>query len=202
MHSTCGCREHFLFCVSKDMRMTRLSIVEQSVKPKSSWRQYEGVLLNVDLNSIRRKQGSFTAKTANRREDYEHISFDFLGYTFQPREARGRNRKRFTNFLPAISNKAAKGNRQTIRKWWTDLTGNARWLEDLAKLIGPVVRGWLNYYGRYDRSECINVLQHVNEALAEWVRRKYKSSSTEKLLRHTGLEGSLSAIRTSCICGR
>lgn len=113
-------------------------------------------------------------KDSNRREEYEHISFDFLGYTFQPREARGRNGKRFTNFLPAISNKAAKGIRQTIRKWWTDLTGNARWLEDLAKLIDPVVRGWLNYYGRYYRSECINVLQHVNEALAQWVRRKYK----------------------------
>lgn len=55
-------------------------------------------------------------KDSNRREDYEHISFDFLGYTFQPREARGRNGKRFTNFLPAISNKAAKGIRQTIRK--------------------------------------------------------------------------------------
>lgn len=76
-------------------------------------------------------------KDSNRREDYEHISFDFLGYTFQPREARGRNGKRFTNFLPGISNKAAKGIRQTIRKWRTDLTGNARWLEDLAKLIDP-----------------------------------------------------------------
>ncbi|WP_353026839.1 group II intron maturase-specific domain-containing protein [Mesorhizobium sp. M0991] len=113
-------------------------------------------------------------KDSNRREDYEHISFDFLGYTFQPREARGRNGKRFTNFLPAISNKAAKGIRQTIRKWRTDLTGNAQWLEDLAKLIDPVVRGWLNYYGRYYRSECVNVLQHVNEVLAQWVRRKYK----------------------------
>ncbi|MER9001901.1 hypothetical protein NKH58_29690 [Mesorhizobium australicum] len=130
-------------------------------------------MLNVVLNSIRRKQEWFTAKTAivGKRK---HISFDFVVYTFQPRVARGRNGKRFTNFLPAISNKAAKGIRHTIRKWWTDLSGNARWLEGLAKLIDPVVRGWLNYYGRYYRSECINVLQHVDEALAQRVRRKYK----------------------------
>lgn len=41
-------------------------------------------------------------KDSNRRKDYEHVSFDFLGYTFQPREARGRNGKRFTNFMPAV----------------------------------------------------------------------------------------------------
>ncbi|WP_292520767.1 reverse transcriptase domain-containing protein [Mesorhizobium sp.] len=113
-------------------------------------------------------------KDSNRREEYEHVSFDFLGYTFQPREARGRNGKRFTNFMPAISNKAAKGIRHIIRGWRTVLTGNAQWLKDLARLIDPVVRGWMNYYGRYYRSECVKVLHHVNEALARWVRRKYK----------------------------
>ncbi|RWK66563.1 group II intron maturase-specific domain-containing protein [Mesorhizobium sp.] len=49
--------------------------------------------------------------------------------------------------MPAISNKAAKGIRQTIRGWRTVLTGNAHWLKDLARLIDPVVRGWMNYYG-------------------------------------------------------
>ena len=37
-----------------------------------------------------------------------------------------------------------------------------------------VVRGRLNYYGRYYRSACVLVLRHLNEALAAWVRRKYK----------------------------
>ncbi|MET4262500.1 hypothetical protein ABIC09_007478 [Bradyrhizobium sp. S3.12.5] len=39
----------------------------------------------------------------------EHISFDFLGYTFQPRSARDRKGEKFLNFLLAISSKAANG---------------------------------------------------------------------------------------------
>lgn len=41
-------------------------------------------------------------------------------------------------------------------------------------LVNPYVQGWLNYYGRYYRSECILVLRYLNVALASWVRRKFK----------------------------
>lgn len=78
------------------------------------------------------------------------------------------------SFLPAISAKAAKGIRQTVRAWRMGSTRNNQRLEDLAKLIDPAVRGWMNYYGRYYPHECIAVLQHINEALARWVRWKYK----------------------------
>ena len=113
-------------------------------------------------------------KDNKRRKEYENISFDFLGYTFQPRGARDRKGKKFLNFLPAISNKAAKGIRQTIRLWRLGSTRNHWSLAGLAKLIDPVVRGWLNYYGRFYRTECVHVLRHVNDALAGWARRKYK----------------------------
>ena len=45
--------------------------------------------------------------------------------------------------------------------------------EDLARLANPVVRGWLNYYGRFYRSRCVQVLRHFNEALGKWAQRKY-----------------------------
>ncbi len=32
----------------------------------------------------------------------------------------------------------------------------------------------MNYYGRYYRTQCVLTLQHLNEALAAWVRRKHK----------------------------
>ena len=41
-------------------------------------------------------------KDTHRRRDYEHTSFDFLGYTFRGRLAKGR-RGFFMNFLPAMS---------------------------------------------------------------------------------------------------
>lgn len=113
-------------------------------------------------------------KDDDRPGNSEHIKFDFLGYTFQPRRARNRRGKLFVSFLPAISTKAAKAIRRTIRSWRMASTRNNQRLEDLAKLTNPVVRGWMNYYGRFYRSKCVQVLRHLNVALAAWVRRKYK----------------------------
>jgi RNA-directed DNA polymerase len=113
-------------------------------------------------------------KDDDRRGMYESIKFDFLGYSFHPRRAKNRWGKFFVNFLPAISAKAAKRIRQTIRDWRMASTRNNQRLEDLARFTNPVVRGWLNYYGRFYRSKCIQVLRHFNEALGQWVRWKFK----------------------------
>jgi group II intron reverse transcriptase/maturase len=113
-------------------------------------------------------------KDDDRPGDYKHIKFDFLGYTFQPRRAKNRWGKFFVSFLPAISTKAAKAIRKTIREWRMGATRNNQRLEDLARFVNPVVRGWLHYYGRYYRSKCVRVLRHLNVALAVWARRKYK----------------------------
>jgi len=113
-------------------------------------------------------------KKDGRPGGFEHVTFDFLGYTFQPRRAKNRWGEYFVSFLPAISTKAAKAVRKTIREWRMASTRNNQRLEDLARLTNPVVRGWMNYYGRYYRSKCVQVLCHLNQALAAWVRRKHK----------------------------
>jgi len=77
------------------------------------------------------------------------------------------------SFLPAISTKSAKAIRATIRQWRLASTRNNQSLEDLARLVNPSVRGWTNYYGKFYRSKCVQVLRYLNEALAAWVRRKY-----------------------------
>src|SRR5215207_839488 len=107
-----------------------------------------------------------------RPGEYEHVAFDFLGYTFQPRRAKNRWGRYFVSFLPAISTKAATAIRQTIRNWRMASTRNNQRLEDLARLANPVVRGWLNYYGRFYRSRCVQVLRSFNEALGKWAQRK------------------------------
>ncbi len=97
-------------------------------------------------------------------------------------KGRSKGTKNFaTIFMTAMSqsvtineNKAAKGIRQTVRAWRIASIRNNQRLEDLAKLIDPEVRGWMNYYGRYYRTKCIAVLHHINAALARWARRKYK----------------------------
>ena len=113
-------------------------------------------------------------KDDNRRENFEPHTFDFLGYTFQPRRIRSNKGKYFIGFVPAMSNKAAKAVRQTMRGWRLAVFRNNQTLEALARFTDPFVRGWMNYYGRYYRSRCVRVLQHLNRILMRWVMRKYK----------------------------
>jgi group II intron reverse transcriptase/maturase len=113
-------------------------------------------------------------KDDDRPGNAESVQFDFLGYTFQPRRAKNRWGKYFVSFLPAMSTKAAKAVRVTIREWRMASTRNHQRLEELARLVNPAVRGWMSYYGRFYRSKCMQVLRHLNEALAAWVRRKYR----------------------------
>lgn len=113
-------------------------------------------------------------KDDDRPNDYEHVRFDFLGYTFQPRRAKNRWGEYFVSFLPAISGKAAKRIRATMRGWKLAATRNNQDLEDLALLIDPPVRGWMNYYGRFYRSKCVQVLRHLNRLLIKWACRKFR----------------------------
>jgi hypothetical protein len=111
-------------------------------------------------------------KDANRRGSYEHTSFDFLGYTFRGRLVRGR-RGCFVNFLPAMSTKAKKAKGLQIRAWHlkrrtgTDLSG-------LAEDINPQVRGWVNYYGAFYRSELVFLAKRIDEHLHRWAMHKFK----------------------------
>ena len=47
-------------------------------------------------------------------------------------------------------------------------------LADIAQEINPAVRGWINYYGRFYRTELIWTLRRINHYLVRWAMRKYK----------------------------
>jgi RNA-directed DNA polymerase len=111
---------------------------------------------------------------SDRKGTHDHIQFDFLGYTFRPRRAKNRWGKPFVSFLPAVSNKAAKKIRATIRDWRLGATRNNQSLECMAQFVNPYVRGWVNYYGRYYRSALNPVLRYLERSLVYWVRRKLK----------------------------
>jgi RNA-directed DNA polymerase len=112
-------------------------------------------------------------KDSNRRGSYEHTEFTFLGYTFRGRRARSKHGVTFTGFLPAVSTQAKKAMSLAIRSWRlgrrTDLG-----FADLARRINPVVAGWVNYYGRFYRSELVDFLDRINQVLVRWLILKYK----------------------------
>jgi RNA-directed DNA polymerase len=111
-------------------------------------------------------------KDANRREDYEHTSFDFLGYTFRGRLAKG-PRGYFTGFSPAISGKARKAIGKQIRSWHLNRRSGTG-LPGLAEEINPKVRGWVSYYGAFYRSELSFLAWRINEHLIRWAMHKFK----------------------------
>jgi group II intron reverse transcriptase/maturase len=113
-------------------------------------------------------------KDGFRRGTYPTVQFDFLGYSFQPRMAKGSSGKIFLGFGPGISSKSAKAVRQTMRMWRIHLRTDLS-LEEIAKLVNPTLRGWINYYGSYYRSALRRVLAHFDILLSRWVMRKYKS---------------------------
>jgi RNA-directed DNA polymerase len=112
-------------------------------------------------------------KDSNRREEYPSISFDFLGFTFRPRKSKDRKGRYFVSFSPGVSNKAGKEMRQKSRRWQLQLRSDKS-LEDLSKLVSPIIRGWINYYGSFCKSALNPTLQHLNNILVRWARRKFK----------------------------
>jgi hypothetical protein len=107
-----------------------------------------------------------------RRGEAEHTSFDFLGYTFRGRQAKGKHGY-FVNFSPAMSAKAQKAVGQEIRGWHLrKRTGSD--LSRLAADINPQVRGWINYYGAFYRSELNFLVRRINAHLIRWAMHKFK----------------------------
>jgi len=108
-----------------------------------------------------------------RKREYPKVKFDFLGYSFQPRRAKSSKGNLFMAFSPAISNKSAKAMRDVMRSWKIHLRSDKS-LEDLSRMYNPIIRGWVNYYGRYYRSKLYETFNPFNLMLAKWVMRKYK----------------------------
>jgi group II intron reverse transcriptase/maturase len=125
-------------------------------------------------------------KDAFRQGNYPNEKFDFLGYTFRPRGSKDRYGRFSVNFLPAVSDEAAKSMRRTIRSWrihrMTDKS-----IEDLAHIFNPVIRGWINYYGQFYKSALYPILKQLNHALQLWAMRKYKSYAIANAKRSTCL---------------
>ncbi len=113
-------------------------------------------------------------KDSNRRGSYQNQSFDFLGYTFRPREAMNRkDHLRFVSFTPAVSKTSMKAMREKIKRC---RIGRRTELEigDIAEICNPMLQGWINYFGQYHYSELDAVFRHFNQTLVKWAMRKYK----------------------------
>lgn len=111
-------------------------------------------------------------KDADRMGSSEHTKFTFLGYEFRPRLAKNRHGKHFVSFLPAVSTDAMKAMGATIRSWSLGRRSDKS-LDDLAVMFNSIVQGWINYYGRFYKSQLLYFLRRLNQHLVRWATRKY-----------------------------
>jgi group II intron reverse transcriptase/maturase len=112
-------------------------------------------------------------KDANRRGSYPEQRFDFLGYTFRPRRSMNREAKLFVSFAPAVSDRAAKAMRQTMRRWKLHHR-NDLGLAEIAQWIRPVLLGWVRYYAHFQRSVLRGALRTLDHFIVRWAQRKYQ----------------------------
>jgi hypothetical protein len=54
-------------------------------------------------------------------------------------------------------------------------------LQDIARQLNPLLRGWIAYYGRYAPSALYPVLHYVNQTLMAWALRKFKRFKRHKV---------------------
>ncbi len=47
-------------------------------------------------------------------------------------------------------------------------------MADLARETNTVVRGWINYFGRFYKSALVPSLNRINDYLVRWIVQKYK----------------------------
>jgi RNA-directed DNA polymerase len=109
---------------------------------------------------------------ANRTQEEPQARFDFLGFTFKPRSARG-PRGVFTTFSPAVGDKALHALRQQVRQWRLGCRVS-QGLEQLQSAIGPTVQGWVNYYSVFRASTLYRALRVLDAHLVRWAQHKYK----------------------------
>jgi RNA-directed DNA polymerase len=112
-------------------------------------------------------------RDGKRRQDHEHVQFDFLGYSFRPRKAKNRWGEVFTSFLPGIGTKASKAIVAEVRTWRIQQMGRME-LVDLSRMYNAKIRGWINYYGRYYVTALRRTIRELNRRLVRWAQSKYK----------------------------
>ena len=146
-----------------------------------SWREAEAVMAKLQarlaecgLEMHPTKTKIVYCKDERRKATHPNVTFDFLGYGFRPRRVKSaRNAKVFCGFTPAVSASALKSMREKIR----DLNIRRRThvtIAEIARQLNPILRGWIEYYGRYTPSALLKIFQYVDQTLHAWMMRKFK----------------------------
>ena len=121
-------------------------------------------------------------KNFRREEKHDKESFTFLSYSFQPRPMRDKfgTSKLMIVFSPAISTAAKTHIRTQIREVLIPKQ-TSKSLIWFASHLNPKIRGWVNYYTKFNKSETLDVFYHLNYLIRKWIANKYKIRGKKRI---------------------
>src|SRR5687768_1898830 len=98
-----------------------------------------------------------------RNDKHDNNSFTFLSYSFQPRTIKDKfgRTNRIVVFSPAISQMAKANIRKVLREILKPHINHVK-LEKFAERLNPKVRGWVNYYTKFNRMIGLDVFYYLN----------------------------------------
>jgi len=92
------------------------------------------------------------------------VQFDFLGFSFQPMRNKLRNGGSFMQFDCKMSRKSKVRINGELRKL-NFHNKTQRGIQDLATMLNPKIRGWVNYYGKISRRSLRPVFYYLHHRM-------------------------------------
>ncbi|EAA0742823.1 reverse transcriptase [Escherichia coli] len=104
-------------------------------------------------------------------------SFSFLGYDFKVRTLKNFKGELYRKCMPGASNAAMCKITETIKKWRIHRS-TAESLLDFARRYNAIVRGWIEYYGKFwSRNFSYRLWSAMQSRLLKWMQSKYRLSN-------------------------
>ena len=141
-------------------------------------RAVEERMLSCGLELHPEKTKIVYCKDYRRQGNHPEVKFDFLGFSFQPRTAKSKKTgKLFLGYDCAISISSRKRIADKLGELEVEKL-SFRSIVGIAQYLNPMIRGWVNYYGRFRGSELSKVFQLLRKRLVRWARKRYKRYRT------------------------
>lgn len=112
-------------------------------------------------------------KDRDRTRNEELTEFDFLGYTFKAVYIKCKDGKRRYNFIASVSKASSRKFRDRIKAMEIHKRTGCK-LNIIAEMLNPLIRGWINYFGRFNPSAMRRTLQCIEQRLIKWAMCKFK----------------------------
>jgi len=105
--------------------------------------------------------------------EIKYCSFDFLGFTFKTKRTRAKWGHLQLVFTPSMSNKAVKRVSDRLKELkvhrWVGMN-----IRQVSEKLAPQIRGWLHYFGRFNKTGLKRAMRLLHFRLLKWVINKYR----------------------------